>query len=480
MEKSKLSDHTFKKGKFITPWNEMLSEVTRENSWFHGRLPEYFWIGLIIKFYGRRAGLMKCNAIFRILREEVPGLEAPRFSMILKLDISIQKGLFEAMLMIIDKKVFAPLTAIFTYTDYPIFSSEFQSSESVEERIECINSLLREASDHQTHFSTDIRFMVLYFHLLSGKLQMPSASIEAILEYPHLSHEDEIMRSIRPRVRAAELILLELESFDAKYLDYFWEAVSKMSDCELYYIDLTESPPDSEIYISQVKTILEYYTSLLTSVSPLDNKMLVLLGIATYSYKRVLELVEHNLFHTISGRGITRVLIEDYIMMKYLLKHETSHSDIWTEYQYYGIGQYKLIFERYRQSGIERPSSHVSYEYMDMLVNEYKDKEFIDMDTSYFNKQNVRLKAKDVDEQDLFNYYYDYDSAFEHGLWGAIRESSLVKCNSPSHQYHCIPDIENNQKLKSVWDDCVGVMNKTLSVLEGIYGLPTHLALGEE
>ena len=45
------------------------------------------------------------------------------------------------------------------------------------------------------------------------------------------------------------------------------------------------------------------------------------------------------------------------------------------------------------------------------------------MDTKYFDKQNIRLKAESVDEKNLFGLYYDYDSSFEHGLWGAIRES---------------------------------------------------------
>lgn len=88
---------------------------------------------------------------------------------------------------------------------------------------------------------------------------------------------------------------------------------------------------------------------------------------------------------------------------------------------------------------------------------------------------NVREKAINVGEKELFGLYYDYDSAFEHGLWGAIRESSLIKCNTPSHQYHCVPDIENNQKLKSIWFDCMEAMNNILKVLNNVYGLPEHL-----
>ena len=97
------------------------------------------------------------------------------------------------------------------------------------------------------------------------------------------------------------------------------------------------------------------------------------------------------------------------------------------------------------------------------------------MDTKYFDKQNIRLKAESVDEKNLFGLYYDYDSSFEHGLWGAIRESSFVKCNNPAHKYHCIPDIGDETRLKTVLPDYIMVMNKTVSFLNELYGIPEQL-----
>ena len=78
-------------------------------------------------------------------------------------------------------------------------------------------------------------------------------------------------------------------------------------------------------------------------------------------------------------------------------------------------------------------------------------------------------------EKQLYGLYYDYDSSFEHGMWGAIRESSLLKCNNPAHQYHCVPDIDNQNILKSVMPDCIMVMNKTLEFLNELYTLPKSL-----
>ena len=43
MQKSKLSEHVFKKGKFITPFNSlpMMREMEDDKSWTYGRMPEY-------------------------------------------------------------------------------------------------------------------------------------------------------------------------------------------------------------------------------------------------------------------------------------------------------------------------------------------------------------------------------------------------------------------------------------------------------
>ena len=170
----------------------------------------------------------------------------------------------------------------------------------------------------------------------------------------------------------------------------------------------------------------------------------------------------------------SRISSEDYILMKYLVKNESSHNNIWRDYQLYGIGLYKLVLARYRESNITE-ESHFDEKYIEALINEFKAEEFIDMDTKYFDNQNIRLKAESVGEKELYGLYYDYDSSYEHGLWGAIRESSLLKCNNPAHKYHCVPDIEDEIRLKTVLPDCVMVMNKTLAFLNDLYGIPEQL-----
>lgn len=475
--KMKLSEHTLQKGKFITPINSLpkMHELEDEKSWTYGRMPEYLWIGLLLKYYGRDEGLRMSYGIISELHKLAPGLHTARLSQILKLDENIQKKFFDYIVCAGAKESLAPLTIYLTTSRTPIFAEYFYCPEqSIDDRCNAIIQTMRDIMDHQSNEATDIRFVALYFNLLSGKLHLLKEDMDLLVAYPTTNHTDEIMRIARPTVRSLEMMILTFENVDSEYLKCFWRCVSEMTDCNLFVIEFPEEKRNITAYMEKLHKVFIYLLELFISTDPIDEKMNVLLGIATYSYKRLKEIYEHRLFNSISGRSCVRVMIEDYIMMKYLVKNESHHDNIWREYQIYGMGLYKLVLSRYRESNVSE-ETHFDAEYIELLVNEFKREEFIDMDTKYFDKQNIRLKAESVDKKDLFGLYYDYDSSFEHGLWGAIRESSLLKCNNPAHKYHCVPDIEDKNKLKTVLPDCIMVMNKTVSYLNELYGIPEQL-----
>lgn len=471
-----MSDHIFKKGRFITPWNNALGNLAKMQSWSLNRLPEYLWLGLILNKYGRKKGLEKSYYILNKLHEINKGLSVPAFSLILKLDIEEQKKLYSYIIETADRQVLSPLTILYTYSDYQEFSRWFSDPRiAPSDRQKSIDTVLSEAYFHQSELATDIRFLITYFSLLTGRIQMSKAEIDLILEYPHLEHSNERMRIIRPTIRSTEMMLLRLEILNEQFLEDFWRRISKMSECKLFCIKFPSNESDADKYIETLHEIFKYLSNCFISISPLDKKMLVLLGISTYSYKRLIEIVNHNLYNTIASRGSIRTIIESYIMMKYLIENENTQENIWDKFQYYGIGLYKVVLARSRETESNLSNSHIDYKYLELLVNEYMDEEYIDMDTSYFDKQNIREKAVSVGEKELYGLYYDYDSSYEHGLWGAIRESSLIKCESPAHQFHCVPDYENKQNLKNVWPDCVQVMNKIIFLLDELYSIPEHL-----
>ncbi|QJC98379.1 hypothetical protein HC660_39320 [Bacillus mojavensis] len=481
IERSKLSEHKFEKGKLITPFNQQFQGLLKEESWYYRRMPEYVWLGLIVNSGERNAKLEKCLRIMNCLHElesdEGKEIILPRMSLVFSLSNEKQKVFYNLLdeLQVIES--LGPLSLVFQNQSPEFLQSIKGYNSSIQKRIKQLNIILKELSDQHSNLSTDIRFLIVYKYMLSGKLQVLDNSIfpEIISRYPYISHDEPEMQLYRPNIRTLEMGISTSFPKNFKFVSDFWKRVSLLTDCEVFYVN-TETTKDESIdlkkYKQHVYDILNYYSKLLIETRPLDNRFLVLLGIATYSYKRLIELVDHNLEYTISGRSIMRSIIENYMMTKYLLLEEPNHDDIWREYQDYGIGQYKLIYGRYADDQPTIEGGHVPFEYINLLVSEFKNEEFIDIDTSYFGLGNIRSKFKKVNEEDLWKYYYDYDSIFEHGLWGAIRESSILKCSASGHQYHGIPDIDNFQKLSSVAHDCVMIMNKHLKLLEDQYNLP--------
>lgn len=475
MEHSKLENYKIKKGKFITPWNESLGNISKMQSWALERLPEYVWIGLIFNEYGRNVGLEKCRMILTKLHTLDKNINIPTITNILAMDDNIQEELWNYVCCLVETKVLAPLTVIYTYRYNRVFNKIFHSSENYKNMVDKICKVLNEGYDGQSYFSADIRFVVLYFDLLQGRLQVPEDTWTIIEKYPYLEHDNDEMRLIRPTIRSIEMLLLSMGDIDKTNVKYFWERLSEMCECKNFYISYAKLAEQPETYLNYLKEIFEYLSKVFVTTDPLNEKYLVVLGISTYAYKRITELIEHDLYNEISGRSIIRNIIEDYILLKYLIRHENDHKNIWNEYQYYGIGLYKLVMARERSKSCTYDNGHVNYKYLELLVNEYMDEEYINMDTSYFDKQNIRIKAKEVGEEELYGLFYDYDSSFEHGLWGAIRESALLKCNSVAHQYHCVPDSAGKQKLPSVWYDCVRTMNKIITIINDIISIPNGL-----
>ena len=198
----------------------------------------------------------------------------------------------------------------------------------------------------------------------------------------------------------------------------------------------------------------------------------MIVGSTNYALKIFTEVSSKSLGNSILGRHGVRTIIEIYIMLKYLLKKEQENPKIWEEYKWYGVSKYKLVLLKARESNTIDKSSHFSLPVVEALVNETKWEEFIDVDLRYFDKQGIRDKSIEVGEKELYDLFYDYDSSFSHGLWGAVRESSMLHCNSADHLFHTVPDIQNNQILPDVNSDSYKIVILLFTLFANLYDIP--------
>jgi hypothetical protein len=483
---SKLSDHDFKKGVFRTKFSQLVTPIGKESDWTHSKGPEYLWIGLALQ-YGNRIEQMERMMLALTNLSKTLDLEKilplPAMSLILNLDIDEKKFFVESLSSAFDLSIFSPLSIVLPNSEEVLSKNFYNKSHSFNQRLDILVKVLNEISDQHSQLSTDVRFFLLYYKMLQGKIKFvesQSHMVDGLTKYPYLDISDPEMRIIRPQIRSMEVALSMSEDMNYPYSKEFWNNISQLTDCEVYSIVMDRSNTiDLNKIKDTVSSALKYYRDMLQSIEPFNEKLYVLTSILTYSYKRLLELMNHDLQYTISGRSIVRSCIENYVMTKYLIAEEEKHKNIWEEYQYYGIGGYKLISERYIENQPELTNSHINFEYLDLLISEFQNKEFIDMDTRYFGKGNIRQKFEQVEEDDLYKYHYDYDSQFEHGLWGAIRESSILKCTSAGHQFHGIPDVDDIQKLPDVSHDLVIVLTKHLSVIKEVFPIPSKQIEGD-
>lgn len=477
---SKLSEHKIKKGKVITPFNYHLGSMLTSSSWSHDRLPEYLWLGLILDNYGREQGIEKGLQILNYFAYNFNNIEFPQLSKIFTLDEAEQASLYSYISNIVEPKILSPLTLLYRYSQNTTFVKHFNiDNVSIEDRLARLNSTLQKFYPHQSHDATDLKFLVIMLGILKRQVVIPQNELTIyndIINYPQISHEDESMRAIRPSVRSFEGAVHAMSSPNIDFINSFWEDIGKMSECNLFYINFKgREEENTGEFASKVRDIIENLALLNNAQNPVNQKATVLIGIFTYSYKILAEVSEFKLFNSILGRSAIRTIIENYIMMKYLLQKEQDHANIWSDFQYYGIGKYKMIMLKSREINRGLDKHHVDYNYLDVLVNEYIMEEYIDIDLRYFDNQNIREKAAEVNEKELYDLFYDYDSSYGHGLWGAVRESSLLKCNCSAHQYHCVPDYDRKQNLISIWYDCKYVICKTIQFLSSVFDIPENL-----
>lgn len=481
---STIEQHHFEKGVFKTPLNSIpgMKPMNKYESWFSGRMTEYIWIAIILDYYGRDEGLRKIAFINKFIYQTAPEVALPRLSTILQLSKEKQRIIYSFIKRTTTDDIFVSLTLYLTHETAPVFSECFYiNHESIYRRCDRLIEIINKLRSQSSVLTNDTRFCVLGYFNLAGKIHVMKEQGELLVKYQDMKIDSLEYELVASLIRNCESIFLmnnENQHPDESYINMFWECISMMTDCKVFVCEFGESKKSLKSFNQKVYELLQYLKELYVNVYPLDKKLEIFTGIITYSYKRLKEVDDHNLYSSISGRSCIRSLIENYMSVKFLVFSEKDKPNIWNEFETYGLGQIKKYVLAERQNNSREEKSHVAYKYLDILLNEFTMEEFTDIDTNYFQKLRPGKKAEFVNEKELFSLYYDYDSQYEHGLWGAIRESSMLKCDNSAHQYHLVPDIEDEQQLKSIYYDCIFVMKKMVSFYATQIEIPEELVKG--
>lgn len=469
------SEHIFKKGVLYTPFNNILGDRLSLSAWTTEWLPEYLWIALILNHYGRDYGLNILGQIIQELSDFDMNLCTPMLSKILLLDPKRQNTFYNIVCHYIDRSILSPLTVILQNEEHALFHEFFMESElNTKSKLEVLQRVIKNNLFHQTHEATDIRFIVIWFYICSKKIYFAQdmESTTALSEYHKTPHDDPKMRLYRSLIRSTEMGLRFQEKENNEFCFLFWNNFGLLTSCQPFIINYAEQEGENMTFLEDATTAIEYLIADNKADFISNPKFTVSMGIATYAIKLYREIVCNNNSTGILGRLALRTIIEVYMTLKYMMIKEKDHPDIWKSFQEYGVGKYKYVVIKARETGADLSNHHFALPVLEALVNQDKSEEFTNMDTRLFDNQNIRNKFETIGESELYDLYYEYDTNYIHGFWGAITESAMLHCDNPGHMYHSIPDITFKQKLKNVEYDCEYVLKKLLSLIYCHYDFP--------
>lgn len=473
MDRIKLAKHIKKGDTLYTPFTapDSLGSGLSLSSWSQNWLPEFIWIGLIIYKQGRKRGL---ESIYHIIDElNKYSICVPQFSKIHELEREQRERFWFIVSKYVPSEVLTPFTIVATpELDDVFYKCFFNYSMNIDDSISEMFSIIKECNRFHDELTTDICFAVDWFYTKNRTLYI-SKELDllpnALTEYYKHEHSDEIMRTYRPAIRSTFQGLCNIYS-SKEFSKLIWERLGEISECNMLKFDWEGS--QDMTFLDKSTKVIDYIAAT-NDDKKMDTKYAVIMGITCYIYKIYREIFEKNLQNDISGRILFRTMMESFVNLKYIMLQEKETPDVYSRFKAYGLGKYKLVMAKIREGKYSvSDAAQFDHKIMEIFVNEDMDESFVNLSFGYFDRIQINKKFALCGEQMLYEIYYEYGTNFTHGFWGAIRESSMLVCDNPTHNYHTVPDYHAEQNLRSVHDDCDMLMKKLFELISEYIELP--------
>jgi hypothetical protein len=273
------------------------------------------------------------------------------------------------------------------------------------------------------------------------------------------------MRSVRPHIRASEMMLRR--NPPNAWIQEFWAELLKKTRCidpspEGYLFVETVIDP-KRLYGTRYEVIERFKENI--SAKRADARLDSAFGLVLYGLSIVEELGFHRIQVRITGRLALRALVEENITLRYLTQKDDEN--LWKSYRVYGAGQAKLAFLKAQEVEGDLPP-FIDESALHEIANEDVWQEYLDIDIGHWANSNLRKLAIECGAKDLYDKYYDWTSTYSHSHWGAVRDTNFITCHNPLHRLHRIPRLDH-RTLNSVERDAIELVNQMLEVLDRLY-----------
>lgn len=494
---STIDQHKRVGSKLVPPLAQIPKMTT--SSWMDHHMPEMLWAILLVGVLERRHYLnllrkvaVRCRSWFvregeEIVEKQVPDPET-------SLDFSIvvdQTKLAEVAdeefhdfisIPLAHPLGYAALRPILLIEDLPGIA-RWKREINVEPTEDDWNTLalaIAKVLDHQSEASTDIRWFKVIIAIISGRMQFPESFAERLEEF-RLFPDKGDMRSVRPSIRAMEMVLRR--SHPAEWIGKFWAQALRDTRCidpsegQGYMFNDTGIDPDT-LYAARDSVIKRFRQNI--QAERVDARLDSAYGLVLYALSILEEIGMHRIHTRIVGAVALRSLVEVCITFQYLA--HTDSPAMWQSYRVYGAGQAKLAFLKTQQAYGDLPN-FLDESTLHSIANEDTWQEYVDIDVGHWASSNLRKLAIDCGAKDIYDKYYDWSSGFIHGNWAAVRDTNFVSCHNPLHRLHRIPRAAH-RSLNSVEPDAIRLANDMIAILEKLFSgdgkIPRVAIMGRE
>lgn len=448
-------------------------------SWTNNSAPEMLWAFLVASLFDRRDYLGCFREISqwanKNLNREGPAEGEmpiqpdviPDLTRLSELSIELLK---EFVGIIVRHPLgYAALRPLLLYESLPGLSKwkETLQIEPYESDVNTVGKATIPMLDHQSEISTDIRWLKFVTSIFSGSVKFPIKLKERVEEMVHFPNKGDL-RAVRPFIRSGEMMLRR--NPPSKWVTDFWSESYERTDC-IDPTSIDDYPPSSANHLNP-KHLMDIRLEIVSAfhdhakTTEVEAKLEGVTGLCLYGIALILELQFYRTDARITGRLILRTLVEVYITLKYLVSK--NDDTLWMSWRVYGNGQAKLAFLKAEEYSEDKPS-FIEPSELEVLANEDRWMEFLNIDVGHWDKSTLRNMATEAGIKNIYDRYYQWTSTFTHGHWCATRDVNFIICHNPLHRLHRIPRLVH-RSANSVMEDAVSLMNLMFDEFESCIG----------
>ena len=317
---------------------------------------------------------------------------------------------------------------------------------------------------HQSQESTDCRWVRLMAMVAANKLHFApklAGRTEELRHYPDKYDQ----RSVQPFIRATEMALDGLAKLDHAWAKAFWREAWESTPC-LEIVQQPTQPTFGDVITRQAvhdlhEKLVEHWCETHESTA-IDPRHDAVFGMAFFALRTLEEMMGIGNGTSNLGRLGLRTILEVRVNLKYMLGKD--NPELWAKWREYGAGQAKLNVLKFDES--VEPPEFIDLEAIEAIASEDMWEEFLDVNLASWSGLDLRKLSESAGVKPEYDQYYSWTSAYAHGMWGPIRESSFQVCSNPLHRLHRRPE---RMQLQDTVEDAASLVDDIIQDLSEAY-----------